>query len=138
MQKVFLTAVAALWVALAASAQEAMPPNDRIEDTIQSQIDAFLRDDFETAFRFAAPGIRRMFRTPGNFGAMVKNGYPMVWRPEDVEFGALHDRADGLWQRVVVRDSDGRRHVLEYRMQRVDNDWRIAGVRILPAPDLSA
>lgn len=138
MQKAFFTALAIVWVAVAAAAQDALAPNDRIEGTIRSQIDAFLQDDFETAFRFAGPGIQRMFRTPDNFGAMVRNGYPMVWRPEDVEFGALQDRADGLWQRVFVQDADGQSHVLDYRMQRVEGEWRIAGVRVLPAPDLSA
>ena len=57
-----------------------------IRDVISSQIDAFLEDDFVTAFTFAHPSIRNMFRTPDNFGRMVRNGYPMVWRPAEVDY----------------------------------------------------
>ena len=38
---------------------------EAIEDVISSQIDAFLRDDFATAFTFASPNIQRLFGTPG-------------------------------------------------------------------------
>ena len=112
--------------------------------TIQSQIDAFLADDFARAFGYAAPSIQDVFRTPENFGAMVRNGYPMVWRPAAVEFLELHPRDGGLWQKVRIRDAEGRVHVLDYQM--VDHPRRPAhrrgrdaapagggGVRSVPA-----
>ena len=54
-------------LALPVAAQEAP-----IQKTIQSQIDAFLADDFARAFTFASPNIKGIFGTPENFGAMVK------------------------------------------------------------------
>lgn len=119
-------------------AQEVLAPEPAIESTIQSQIDAFLQDDFGTAFTFAAPNIRNIFRTPENFGAMVQQGYPMVWRPEAVTFGDLREIAGGLYQMVILKDAAGNLHYLDYRMQQVDGEWRIAGVQILQAPEVAA
>ena len=119
-------------------AQDAQPRNPSIENTIERQIEAFLVDDFATAFTFAAPNIQMIFRNPDNFGAMVRNGYPMVWRPDEVRFGELRSDNGRVLQTVIVTGPQGRVHVLEYQMQQIDGDWRIAGVRILEAPDLSA
>lgn len=127
-----LTLAGSLW------AQDVLPPEPAIEDTIQSQIDAFLEDDFATAFSFASPNLRTMFRTPENFGAMVRQGYPMVWRPDAVNFGDLRSISGGMYQRVIVTDEAGNLHYLDYQMQQVDGQWRIAGVQILQAPDLAA
>lgn len=119
-------------------AQEVQAPIPAIESTIQSQIDAFLRDDFASAFAFASPTIQNIFRTPDNFGTMVRNGYPMVWRPGSVRYGDLREIDGALWQEVIVTDDAGRLHALVYRMEQIDGAWRIAGVQILPGPDLSA
>jgi len=125
-----------LWTG-AVQAQDVLSPNKGIEGTITNQIDAFLVDDFDRAFTFASPNIQGLFGTPENFGAMVRKGYPMVWRPEDVQFGDLREIAGGLWQMVFVRDGNGKIHVLDYQMVRVDGVWKISGVQLLPEPDLS-
>ena len=127
---IVLAAIVTMAGTTPAPAQEA-----EIETVIREQLDAFLAEDVDTAFEYASPSIRNMFRTPGNFGAMVRNGYPMVWRPGEVRFGVLEDRDDGLWQRVYITDEAGTGHALEYRMTEVDGRWRISGVRVL---DLAA
>ncbi len=119
-------------------AQDVLAPEPGIESTIQGQIDAFLQDDFGSAFTFAAPNIRNMFRTPENFGTMVQQGYPMVWRPESVTFGDLRSISGGLYQTVILTDAAGNLHYLDYRMLMIDGQWRIAGVQILQAPEFSA
>jgi hypothetical protein len=111
-----------------ATAQEAP-----IEGTIRSQIEAFLADDFGTAFTFASPNIQSMFGTPDNFGAMVKNGYPMVHRPSDVRMGELREIEGRLWQKVYVTDAQGRGHVLDYQMIETPDGWKINGVHVLKA-----
>ena len=138
MRAFLLALVAVVSLTGAAAAQDSASPDTAIRNTIQSQIDAFLRDDFATAFTFAAPNIRNMFRTPENFGAMVRNGYPMVWRPEDVRFGALREIDGALWQTVILRDAQGVTHALGYRMVEQDGEWRISGVQPIPSPDVSA
>lgn len=104
-----------------------------IAEAIQSQIDAFLVDDFATAFNFASPGIRGIFRTPENFGQMVREGYPMVWRPAVVRFLGLRDEAGRVVQRIQVEGADGRSHILDFEMVRTENGWKINGVWLLPA-----
>lgn len=138
MRKLFTGLTLGLTLAGSLWAQDVLPPEPAIEDTIQSQFDAFLEDDFATAFGFASPNLRTMFRTPENFGAMVRQGYPMVWRPDAVSFGDLRSISGGMYQRVIVTDEAGNLHYLDYQMQQVDGQWRIAGVQILQAPDLAA
>lgn len=123
---------------LAAMAGMAQAQSDTIEATILSQIEAFRADDVATAFGYASPSIRGIFETPENFGAMVRGGYPMVWRPETVEFGALREVAGRLWQRVILRDAEGRLHALDYQMIETEGGWRINGVQLLQAPGVGA
>lgn len=137
MRRLFLGTLLGVMLAGAVTAQEVLKPDPAIRDTIQSQLDAFKADDFGAAFTFAAPNIRQMFRTPENFGAMVRQGYPMVWRPSDIDYGDLRVIDGYTWQRVLVTDAQGKRFVLEYQMQDVLGDWRIAGVRVVPAPGIS-
>jgi hypothetical protein len=122
---------AALLLALGLSLPGHAQPADGVESVIQRQIDAFLADDFETAFTFASPGIKRLFGTPENFGRMVRNGYPMVWRPSEVEFGPRERRGEVVLQRVRVLDQTGRMHVLLYQMTPDGESWQINGVQIL-------
>ncbi|MEM8632051.1 MAG: DUF4864 domain-containing protein [Pseudomonadota bacterium] len=114
------------------------PKNPDIEATIQRQIDAFLVDDFETAFTFASPTIRQMFGTSERFGQMVRQGYPMVWRPSDVRYLELRYVGAGLWQKVLITDAEGRIHTLDYQMIPTEGGWQINGVQILRAPDIGA
>lgn len=134
MRQGLIGAVLAALLAGAVWAQDALPRNAGIEDTIQSQIDAFLRDDFDTAFTYASPGIQSMFGTPENFGAMVRNGYPMVWRPEELRYLELRGEGPARKQIVEIVDGAGQVHRLEYSMIRTEAGWRIDGVRVLPAP----
>lgn len=102
-----------------------------IEATIDAQIDAFKADDLDRAFTYASPAIRRIFRTPENFGAMVRRGYPMVWRPGSVDYLERSEAAGHVRQIVRVTGRDGAVHVLEYRMIEQENGWKINGVAIL-------
>lgn len=105
---------------------------------IDRQITAFLADDFAEAFTYATPTLRQYFRTPDNFGLMVRQGYPMVWRPDSVTFLDHRQDQGAFFQRVQIIDKEGDLHILEYRMVMAEGDWRIGGVRILDASDFSA
>ena len=109
--------------------------NDEARAVISSQIEAFLADDFVTAFGFASPMIQGMFGSPERFGAMVRNGYPMVWRPSDVQFLSSEERGGATIQTVRVTDADGRLFILEYEMIASEDGWRINGVRVQEAGD---
>jgi len=116
----------------------ALAQGAEIKGTISQQFEAFKADDFASAFAFASPTLQQFFRTPENFGRMVTQGYPMVWRPADIRFLDLSDE-DGVYrQKVLVRDAGGASHVLEYQMQETPEGWRINGVQILKDPGASA
>ena len=99
---------------------------------IGAQIDAFLADDFETAFGFASDTIRAMFGTPERFGQMVVTGYPMVHRPASVTYLERVQRPGGTGQRVLITDAAGASFVLEYLMIDTPEGLKINGVRLLP------
>jgi len=90
------------------------------------------------AFSYASPTIQNVFRTPENFGAMVKQGYPMVWRPSDVRYLEARQIAGQLWQKILVEDTKGARFLLDYRMIQTDGTWRIDAVQMLDLPEVSA
>lgn len=115
----------------------AADPKD-YQAVIDRQIDAFLADDFETAFTFATPNLRQYFRSPDNFGLMVRQGYPMVWRPDTVTYLDYREEGGAALQNVQIIDQQGDMYILEYRMVPVEGSWRIGGVRILDASDFSA
>lgn len=117
---------------------EDLSANPAIEGTIASQIEAFRADDFAQAFTFASPNIRRMFGSSENFGRMVRQGYPMVWRPGQLKFLELRDEQGLLWQKVMVQDKDGIFFVLDYQMIETPDGWRINGVYLVQAPQLGA
>ena len=113
-----------------------MAQDTPVEGVIQDQLDAFLRDDFATAFTFASPMIQGMFGSASNFEAMVKQGYPMVWRHGSVRYGESTTRGSTVLQTVILTDADGAVHALEYEMIPVGDDWQINGVRFVRAPEV--
>lgn len=107
----------------------------KIEGTIGKQIEAFKADDFAQAFTFATPTLRRYFQSPENFRRMVTHGYPMVWRPAEVQYLELAEAGGAWWQKVQIIDQKGFSHLLLYRMVETDEGWRIGGVQLLKQAD---
>ncbi|MEL7097286.1 MAG: DUF4864 domain-containing protein [Pseudomonadota bacterium] len=133
MLKRLATLLIALMLALPAAAQE-----EPIQNTISRQIDAFKVDDFREAFTFASPMIQGIFRTPENFGRMVSQGYPMVWRPAEVQYLDLREENGALIQKVMITDQEGGVHLLDYRMIETPDGWKINGVSLLDSGAVAA
>lgn len=112
--------------------------NSDVSAAIEAQIEALEQDDFATAFTYASPSIRQIFRTPENFGTMVQRGYPMVWRPAQVEFLNQRIEAGSLVQTVQITDRKGVVHTLDYLMLETAQGWKINGVRLLDSNALAA
>lgn len=136
MPRILIACLAALVLSLPAAAQDAPAAGPQV--TILNQIDAFRADDYATAFTFAAPNIQRTFRDAQTFERMVRQGYPMVAAPAQVEMLDAVPDGDALVQGVLIRDGAGVFHALEYRMVQIDGVWRIAGVRRIEAPAIGA
>ncbi|MGR3436744.1 MAG: DUF4864 domain-containing protein [Shimia sp.] len=128
------TALTAAFLALAAPA---LAQDDPIHATIQGQMDAFKAEDAATAFTYAAPNIKRMFGTSERFGAMVRNGYPMVWDNAEITFLDRREIAGGQWQTVQVQDEAGAFHYLDYLMIETPDGWQIAAVQMVQPPAAS-
>lgn len=109
-----------------------------IQSTISEQISAFQVDDFESAFRFASPSIKTMFGSPENFGTMVRQGYPMVWRPAKIEYLGLRSMNGQMIQHVLITDQSGALHTLAYVMEQTSAGWQINGVQLLKEPQVGA
>ena len=128
-----LVLLAAIWISSPIFAQ-----NKDIENVISSQIEAFKQDDFAKAFSYASPMIKGMFGTSDRFGMMVRQGYPMVWRPADVTVQEQEMRGPLTYQKVLIRDKDGVFHTLEYEMLPTDSGWQINGVQYIRPPAVAA
>jgi hypothetical protein len=107
-----------------------------IRAVVEQQLAAFQRDDGETAFGFASPGIREHFGTAENFMQMVRSGYQPVYRPREVSFGALTSVEGKLVQRVLLVGPDGVAVVALYTMERqADGSWRISACYLTTSDD---
>ena len=123
--------IAMLFAPIGAQAQDAS-----IEDVIANQLQAFNDRDVQEAWQYASPMIQGMFRTPENFGNMVRNGYPMVWDNSDVRFLEQEEFESRTRQEVLIKGPDGAFYILDYQMIETSRGWQINGVQVIPAPEV--
>jgi hypothetical protein len=138
--RVFLLAIAIVLprLALAEDAPSTLAAPDRqaIRQVIQSQLDAFQRDDAAAAYSYATPMIREKFGDAGNFMQMVKQGYTPVYRPQSVAFDKLVDTEYGPDQILRLIGPDGHAYTAHYMMQKQpDGTWMINGCYLTRAED---
>ena len=106
---------------------------------IQAQLNAFAADDAKSAFSYAAPSIRTQFGTADNFLLMVRQGYPMVYRPANVSFAKPEMISGKLVQTVQFSDLEGGEWVATYHLERQRNKaWRISACVVEPRSGTSA
>lgn len=109
-----------------------------IQATVQSQFDAFARDDAVAAFALASTATRAQFGTPEKFMTVVKARYQAVYRHRVAFFTDAERVAGGVVQSVRLTDADDRVWVALYRMaQDVDGKWRILGCELLETTSVS-
>ncbi len=110
-----------------------------IRAVVQSQLDAFQRDDPDAAFGYASPTIQDLFRTAEVFMAMVRAGYQPVYRPQQVRFQDVVSFRGAPTQRVLLVGPDGLAVIANYMMERQrDGSWRIGGCVLEPIADAQA
>ena len=128
-------------ISMGASA-ETIGPADKTEfqRIIAGQITAFRADDGPAAYDFAAPVIKNIFPSPETFMAMVKQGYPQVYRPNSFKFDEVSaDSAGRPTQRVTIVGPDGKTYQALYTMEKQpDGTWRIAACTIIQIPGVDA
>src|SRR5579862_843079 len=127
-------------IALASAAEPRLSGADAkaIRTVVQAQLDAFTSDDGPKAFSYAAPSIRAQFGMPEVFMAMVREGYPVVYRPATVSFLPAYRERGEILQPARMTDGGGQVWVAVYKMERQkDGSWRIAGCSLARTADTS-
>ena len=109
-------------------ADEASAVRVEVHITISSQIEAFKKNDVEEAYTFAAPNIQAQFPNPETFGLMVRNGYPIIWKPKSFKFVKFKDLGKKCIQRVLFQSYGGSLETYDYILEKNNNLWKIAGV----------
>ena len=135
MRHFWVTCFLASMISISAAAQPA-PVSDAdmrsARAVVQAQLDAFAADDGPRAFSFATQGLREMFGSADRFMAMVRAGYPVVYRPASVAFLVPEWLYRELIQGVHFTDEQGGLWLALYRLQRQrDNSWRINGCELV-------
>ena len=116
----------------------AAPDQAAIRHVIEAQLAAFQRDDGAEAFGYATPTIQQKFGDANNFMAMVKGGYPAVYRPRSVTFDKLVDTEFGPDQILRVIGPDGHAYTAHYIMEKQPNGtWMINGCYLTRGDDQS-
>ena len=130
-----LALFAVLAVPLTAIAEDAVEGSKNI---IEKQIEAFLNDDAEAAYAFAAPGIQARYPDKDAFFAMVKKSYGPVYHPGNFAFGRSKNIENGgmILHEVLIEGEDGKDWKAVYQLLRQpDGGYKIGGVVIVPETD---
>ena len=140
-----LRTTALVWVlgaslfAAPARAEVSAESAQAVQATVQAQLAAFAADDAERAFAFATLAIRTLFQTPANFLAMVRQDYPVVYRPAKVLFLSPKALDAAVVQPVQLVDAAGQSWLAMYTLERqADGRWLINGCVLVPDRALGA
>jgi hypothetical protein len=126
--------------ALAAGVAAAQPAADlrAATQTVMGQLEAFRRDDFDTAYTFASAMIRGLFDRRA-FEDMVRNGYPEIASSASaLVSGSSALPNGGVLLHLRIRGADGNRVEAFYELVREDGGFKINGVVTRPDASESA
>jgi len=102
---------------------------------ISSQVEAIGRDDAETAYSFATPGIHDMIADAQAFLGMVREHYAPIYRHKGFRFGEAGVSDDTIAQEVHIIDADGVPWEALYTLERQpDGSIKISGCVLMKAP----
>ena len=101
---------------------------NEIKFIVNQQLEAFQDDDFEKAYSFASPTIKKMFSSPEVFRKMVIGGYQAVYRPQSIKMGSVEIIKGVTTLKVYLVDPNGEFVTANYLMEKQENgEWLISG-----------
>lgn len=101
---------------------------NEIKSIVNQQLEAFQNDDFEKAYSFASPTIKKMFSSPEVFRKMVIGGYQAVYRPQSIKMGSVEIIKGVTTLKVYLVDPNGEFVTANYLMEKQENgEWLISG-----------
>ncbi|GAC1530474.1 MAG: hypothetical protein NVS2B4_09350 [Ramlibacter sp.] len=121
-----LAALAAPWQAVAAPIPELAAA--KVREVVIAQLSALAVDDADRAFETATPAVREAIGSPGQFLAMVRGAYPMVYRPASVSFHKPEEDDGSVLQLVEIKDERAKSWLALFALEeQPDHSWRISG-----------
>lgn len=138
MIRFLVSALLFFFLLVPASAESA--DQSAFQAVISGQLEAFKKDDGQTAYSFAAPIVKGIFPTAEIFMGMVKRGYEPIYKNTKYSFGDLATDSLGRpAQHVIITATNGKRYEAVYAMQQQpDGSWKIAGVQMVEIPSVDA
>lgn len=120
-------------VAIALAVDSLRRPHDGFDGqrapqrVIRRQLDAFNRDDYRAAYRFASSGMREQFPLRA-FRRMVEDGYPQIAHSQQASLGPSLGKGGAVVVPVKLTGKDGVLMHYLYFMQHEEGGWHVAGV----------
>jgi hypothetical protein len=106
---------------------------------IQRQLDAFQKNDADSAFSLASPGLKETYANPHNFMDSVRSGETPFFKRRMVEYQDFVAAGDDAAQSVVLVDDDSYVWTIVYKLSRQpDGSWLIDGVVLVKSDALDA
>lgn len=127
--------LALTWLALTGLAiAQGQPDPKTAADPVMRQLEAFRREDYDTAYGFASSSIRELFDRQA-FEQMVKGGYPEIAQSASAHVTESRVEDDGhVYLRIKISGKNGKNIEALYDMIWEDGRFRINGV--VAKPDL--
>lgn len=109
------------------------------QGVIDGQLKAFIANDGELAYSFAAPNVKQTFPSVDIFMSMVTNGYPPVRNPQNYSFGKVEQTGpNSIIQQVMILGPDGKEYEAVYTLQlQDDGTFKITGCSLRASNSLS-
>ena len=119
---------------LVAASAHAQSDEKAASEPVLRQLDAFRRNDYDTAYSFASAEIRQLFDRSA-FEHMVRGGYPEIADSVRAHVASVRTSPDGhIYLLVKVRGANGRQIEALYDMVREAGVWKINSVVARPDP----
>jgi len=102
------------------------------QSIIESQIQAFLDENAELAYSYAAPLIKMKFNSPQDFMYMVRNYYEPVYNPKQFQFLDAKYFEGAIFHQLQVISQKNESFLATYSLIQDEGKWKISGCAVYP------
>ena len=99
---------------------------------IESQIQAFLDENAELAYSYAAPLIKMKFSNPLEFMYMVKSYYEPVYNPKQFQFIDAKYYEGAIYHQLQVISQQNKSFLATYSLIQDESKCKISGCAVYP------
>jgi Domain of unknown function (DUF4864) len=104
-----------------------------IRQVIQTQLDAFQRDDGEASYALAAPSVKQRFPTPEAFNKMVRDNYSPIYNLREVKFLTPSIAQGRILQGIQFLSEENQLLLAVFTLERQeDKSWKIKACDLMP------